>query len=82
MMNKQYKPKDIEQQIYSKWEENNCFSPKESASKFSIVLPPPNVTGTLHMGMHFNTPSSMYLFVIIECSEKVCCGNQEQIMQE
>ena len=53
MMNKQYKPKDIEQQIYSKWEENNCFSPKESASKFSIVLPPPNVTGTLHMGHAF-----------------------------
>ena len=52
-MNKQYKPRDIEQNIYESWERNKCFSPKDSASKFSIVLPPPNVTGTLHMGHAF-----------------------------
>ena len=52
-MNKQYKPKDIEQRIYESWEKENCFSPKDSTSKFSIVLPPPNVTGTLHMGHAF-----------------------------
>lgn len=53
MMNKQYKPKDIEKRIYENWEKNQSFSPKESTSKFSIVLPPPNVTGTLHMGHAF-----------------------------
>ena len=52
-MNKQYKPQEIEQAIYDEWEKNKCFSPKESSSKFSIVLPPPNVTGTLHMGHAF-----------------------------
>ena len=52
-MNKQYKPKEIEQNIYKLWEKNDCFSPRNSASKFSIVLPPPNVTGTLHMGHAF-----------------------------
>ena len=52
-MNKQYKPREIEQKIYESWEKNECFSPKDSASKFSIVLPPPNVTGTLHMGHAF-----------------------------
>ena len=52
-MNKQYKPQEIEQTIYNDWEKNKCFSPKESSSKFSIVLPPPNVTGTLHMGHAF-----------------------------
>ncbi len=52
-MNKQYKPREIEQKIYESWEKNKCFSPKDSASKFSIVLPPPNVTGTLHMGHAF-----------------------------
>ncbi len=52
-MNKQYKPKDIEGRIYKSWEKNNSFSPKDSTSKFSIVLPPPNVTGTLHMGHAF-----------------------------
>ena len=53
MMDKQYKPREIEQKIYESWEKNNCFLPKDSASKFSIVLPPPNVTGTLHMGHAF-----------------------------
>ena len=52
-MNKQYKPREIEQKIYESWEKNECFSPRDSASKFSIVLPPPNVTGTLHMGHAF-----------------------------
>ncbi len=52
-MEKQFKPKQIEQKIYDMWEKNECFSPKESSSKFSIVLPPPNVTGTLHMGHAF-----------------------------
>ncbi len=52
-MNKQYKPKDIEKRIYKSWEKEDCFSPKNSTSKFSIVLPPPNVTGTLHMGHAF-----------------------------
>ena len=52
-MNKQYKPQEIEQAIYDEWEKNKCFSPKQSSSKFSIVLPPPNVTGTLHMGHAF-----------------------------
>ena len=53
IMNKQYRPKDIEKKIYNEWEQNKCFAPKHSASKFSIVLPPPNVTGTLHMGHAF-----------------------------
>tara|TARA_B100001109_G_scaffold207578_1_gene174887 strand:+ start:1524 stop:4259 length:2736 start_codon:yes stop_codon:yes gene_type:complete len=52
-MNKQYKPKDIEKRIYESWEKDRCFSPQDSSSKFSIVLPPPNVTGTLHMGHAF-----------------------------
>ncbi len=52
-MNKQYKPKEIEEKIYNSWEKTKSFSAKESTSKFSIVLPPPNVTGTLHMGHAF-----------------------------
>ena len=52
-MNKQYKPREIEDKIYKSWENNNSFLAKESTSKFSIVLPPPNVTGTLHMGHAF-----------------------------
>ena len=52
-MNKQYKPREIEERIYNSWEKTKSFLAKESTSKFSIVLPPPNVTGTLHMGHAF-----------------------------
>tara|TARA_B100001063_G_C16771952_1_gene562259 strand:- start:857 stop:3592 length:2736 start_codon:yes stop_codon:yes gene_type:complete len=52
-MNKHYKPKEIEERIYKSWEKEKSFLAKESTSKFSIVLPPPNVTGTLHMGHAF-----------------------------
>ena len=52
-MDIKYSPKDIESNIYKKWMENDCFSAKDLKSNYSIVLPPPNVTGTLHMGHAF-----------------------------
>ena len=47
-----YNPKEIEQQWYSYWEEKGYFHEEVDTNKepFSIVLPPPNVTGQLHMG--------------------------------
>ena len=47
-----YNPKDFEEKIYKNWEENNYFKPSMDKAKpsFSIVMPPPNVTGKLHMG--------------------------------
>ena len=44
----------IEDNIYSYWEKNNLFKPKKNKKKFSIVIPPPNVTGRLHMGHALN----------------------------
>ncbi len=44
----------VENKIYSYWENNNLFEPKKSTKKFSIVIPPPNVTGSLHMGHALN----------------------------
>ena len=52
-MDIKYSPKDLESNIYKKWTENDCFSAKDFKSNYSIVLPPPNVTGTLHMGHAF-----------------------------
>lgn len=56
--NKPYDPKDTEERIYSLWEKSGYFNPDNlpSADKdaFTIVLPPPNVTGTLHMGHALN----------------------------
>ncbi len=45
---------DIEDNIYTYWEKNNLFKPKKNKKKFSIVIPPPNVTGSLHMGHALN----------------------------
>ena len=45
---------EVENKIYSYWEKNNLFKPKKNSKKFSIVIPPPNVTGSLHMGHALN----------------------------
>ena len=49
---KQYDPKQVESQIYEMWMENDCFKAVADPDKkpYSIVMPPPNVTGQLHMG--------------------------------
>ena len=53
-MEKTYNPHSIEQRWYDTWEKNNNFSPKGGDESFSIMIPPPNVTGSLHMGHGFN----------------------------
>ena len=47
-----YNAREIENEIYKFWEENECFKADNTSSKeaYSIVIPPPNVTGVLHMG--------------------------------
>ncbi len=52
-MDKSYDPHDIEQRQYERWEKNNYFAPSGSGEPYCIVIPPPNVTGTLHMGHAF-----------------------------
>ena len=49
---KVYEPQQVESRIYQMWEEHDCFKGVEDSKKkpFSIVMPPPNVTGQLHMG--------------------------------
>ena len=55
MQNSNYNHSKIEKEIYRYWEENNFFQPKKGKKKyFSIVIPPPNVTGSLHMGHALN----------------------------
>jgi len=44
----------VENKIYYYWEKNSLFKPKKNKKKFSIVIPPPNVTGSLHMGHALN----------------------------
>ncbi|MCL9685528.1 valine--tRNA ligase [Legionella maioricensis] len=52
-MDKTYSPEAIEQAYYKKWESQHYFQPKGDGKRFCIMLPPPNVTGSLHMGHGF-----------------------------
>ena len=54
-MEKTYNPRDIEQPLYEHWEQQGYFKPNgdESKESFCIMIPPPNVTGSLHMGHAF-----------------------------
>jgi valyl-tRNA synthetase len=52
-MDKTYSPADIEERIYRRWETEGYFAPAGDGAPFCIVIPPPNVTGTLHMGHAF-----------------------------
>ena len=51
-LDKTYNPEEIEKRLYSKWENNGYFhvDPDRSKKPFTIVMPPPNITGQLHMG--------------------------------
>ena len=56
----QYNPKEVEAKIYEKWEKSGAFKPSipakssKSLNPYTIVIPPPNVTGSLHMGHALN----------------------------
>ena len=49
-----YEPRSIENKWYEFWEKEGFFTPKGQGDKFSIVIPPPNITGRIHMGHALN----------------------------
>ncbi len=53
-LSKAYNPKDFEDRIYNEWKDKGEFGPKDGEGHFSVVMPPPNVTGVLHMGHALN----------------------------
>ena len=53
-MDKTYQPEAIEQRWYQFWENQGYFAPQGEGKPYCIMIPPPNVTGTLHMGHGFN----------------------------
>lgn len=52
-MDKSFEPSQIESKWYAQWEANGYFKPSGKGTPYTIMLPPPNVTGTLHMGHAF-----------------------------
>jgi len=51
---KRYDPHQIEKRLYKEWEEKNYFAPKGDGQSYTIPMPPPNITGELHMGHALN----------------------------
>ena len=68
---KPYNPKETEGRIYKIWEESGYFNPdnlpERNGQSFTIALPPPNVTGTLHMGHALNATIQDILIRQKEC---------------
>ena len=54
MLEKTFNPKNVEKALYKNWEDYGHFKPSGNKEAFSVVLPPPNVTGNLHMGHALN----------------------------
>ena len=54
-----FNPQEIERDLYARWDSNGNFAPSGNGVPYCIMIPPPNVTGRLHMGMRFSTPSWM-----------------------
>ena len=67
MLDKTYEPQKKENLIYKKWEENHCFKPFSDSHKisdkenFTIIMPPPNITGQLHIGHALNNTTQDFL---------------------
>ena len=53
-LSKVYEFSNVENKWYKAWESNNCFKPNDSEDTFTIMIPPPNVTGILHIGHILN----------------------------
>ena len=53
-LSKVYEFSNVESKWYKAWESNNCFKPNDSEDTFTIMIPPPNVTGILHIGHILN----------------------------
>ena len=49
-LEKQFDFINLEESIYKNWEEKGCFKPVKNSDSYCIMMPPPNVTGSLHMG--------------------------------
>ncbi|HJN92921.1 MAG TPA: class I tRNA ligase family protein, partial [Dehalococcoidia bacterium] len=54
-MSKAYDPGAVEDRIYTMWEQSGHFHPRPGGTPFTIIMPPPNVTGALHLGHALTT---------------------------
>ena len=79
---KTYDPKGIEDRLYKKWMDNGYFHAKVNPDKkpFTIVMPPPNVTGQLHMGHALDETMQDILIRFKRMQGYELCGSREPTM--
>jgi valyl-tRNA synthetase len=78
-ISEKYNPQETEQKWYNYWLENKYFhSTPDNRPPYTIVIPPPNVTGILHMGHMLNNTIQDVLVRRAECKGSMHFGFQEQ----
>ena len=79
---KNYNPKEFEERLYKWWEESGFFTPEVDKNKkpFTIIMPPPNITGQLHLVMHLIIHYKIFLIRGRECKDIAHYGYQEKTM--
>ena len=80
---KTYDPHGIEDRLYQKWLDKKYFHAEvdESKKPFTIVIPPPNITGQLHMGHALDNTMQDILIRLRECRDIMHSGSPEQTMR-
>ena len=74
-----YEPKEVESKWYQYWLDNHLFSSKpDGREPYTVVIPPPNVTGVLHMG-HMLNNTIQDILVVHEWKERMRVGFRVQI---
>ena len=81
---KTYDPKGLEERLYKKWMDNGYFHAKVNPDKkpFTIVMPPPNVTGQLHMGHALDETMQDILIRFKRMQGYERCGSLELTMRQ
>lgn len=84
MLEKTYDAATIEPKIAQKWDEAEAFlagaNARPGAETFTIVIPPPNVTGSLHMGHALNNTLQDIMVRLSACAARMCSGSRAWIM--
>jgi hypothetical protein len=80
MIDKTYQPTEVEGRIYAAWEEAQAFRAglpeRAKAAPYCIVIPPPNVTGSLHMGHALTTRCRTSCAGSSACAAATCSGSR------
>lgn len=84
MLKEKYNPKDFEEELYQRWEEKGYFKPSMDKTKenYCIMMPPPNVTGKLHMGHALDDTIQDILIRFKECKDITHYGFQVQTIHQ